>query len=162
MLRILFLIFVFFSVSCTHSTTSPQVKTFVQSWKDQYQPHNKNYAQVYQRYLTTVEKIYMDNDKPELFRAYLDSLNSNSQILADKESALLDLYNRKRGRTIASTSTDFKLYKTKQMTDLSDKLYQGRELKIKEDVGDEMYLDLLNNYNKFVSTKNAEMFAFPL
>ena len=162
MLRFFYLIVVIFSISCTHSPTSPQVKTFVQSWNDQYQPHNKNYSQVYQRYLTTVEKIYKDNDKPEKFRTYLDSLNSNSQILADKESALLDLYNKKRGRTIASTSPNFQLYKTKEMADLSDKLYQGRELRIKEEVGDEMYLDLLNNYNQFVSSKSAEIYAFPL
>ena len=162
MLRFFFLIVVLFSVACTHSTTSPQVNTFVQSWKDQYQPHNEKYAQVYQGYLTTVEKIYKDNDKPDKFRSYLDSLNSNSQILADQESAIAELYNRKRGRTIASTSSDFKLYKTKNMADLSDKLYQSRELKIKEEVGDEMYLELLNNYNGIVSSRNAEMFAFPL
>lgn len=162
MLRYFLVIVVFFSLSCTHSTTSPQVKTFVQSWKDQYRPHNDNYAQVYQRYLTTVEKIYNDNDVPKKFRSYLDSLNNNSQILADQESSISELYNRKRGRTIASTSPDFRLYKTKRMADLSDKLYQGRELRIKEEVGDPMYLELLNNYNEFVSTKNAEMFAFPL
>jgi hypothetical protein len=162
MLRFFFLIVVFFSISCTHSPTSPQVKTFVQSWKDQYQPHNEKYAQVYQSYLTTVEKIYKKNDNQDKFRSYLDSLNNNSQILADQESAIAELYSRKRGRTIASTGPEFKLYRTKKMTDLSDKLYQGRELRIKEEVGDEMYLDLLNNYNEFVSNRNAEMFAFPL
>ena len=139
-----------------------QVKTFVQSWKDQYQPHDELYAQVYQNYLTSVEKIYTYNDSPQKFRSYLDSLNNNSQILSDQESSLLHIYNRKKGRTIASLNTDFKLFKTKKMSDLSDKLYQRRELKIKQDLGDKMYLELLSNYDDFMDENNAALFAFPL
>lgn len=162
MLRFFLVVVIFFSISCTHSGPSPQVKTFVQSWKDQYQPHDELYAKVYQNYLSSVEKIYIDNDNPQNFRYYLDSLNNNSQILADQESSLLDTYNRKMGRTIASSNTEFKLFKTKKMSDLSDKLYQSRELKIKQDVGDKMYLELLNNYYDFIDKKNADLYAFPL
>ena len=162
MLRFFLVIVVFISISCTHSGPSMQVKTFVQSWKDQYQPHDELYAQVYQNYLTSVEKIYTYNDSPQKFRSYLDSLNNNSQILSDQESSLLHIYNRKKGRTIASSNTDFKLFKTKKMSDLSDKLYQRRELKIKQDLGDKMYLELLSNYDDFMDENNAALFAFPL
>jgi len=163
MFRISLCLLVFLSVSCTHSTPSPEVKTFVQSWKDQYEPHSENYAQVYQRYLASVEKVYKKNDQHEKFRSYLDSLNNNSQILADQEASILDLYRNSIRRTTASKDdSDFKLFRTRRMSELSDKLYQGRELKIKEEVGDSMYSDLHNNYNQFVSKTNAEKFAFPL
>lgn len=149
--------------SCSHSAPSSEVKTFVQTWKNQFQPHSETYAKVYEKYLNSVEKIYRKQDQHDKFKPYLDSLNNNSQILADQQAAIFNLYLHSKGRSIASKDDiDFKLFQTKTMSELSDRLYQGRELRIKEDVGDGMYLDLLNNYNEFVSKSDAKQFAFPL
>lgn len=149
--------------SCSHTNPSPEVKTFVQSLKDQYEPHDPFYSQVYERYITSVEIVYQKNLKSEKFRSYLDSLNNNYQILAHQKSALPGLYKQQTGREVASVDKkDYELFATREMTALSDKLFTARELKIKDEVGEKTYEDLRANYAKFAEKENATQFAFPL
>jgi hypothetical protein len=162
MVRLFFLSFFIFFASCSHHKPSTQVKTFVQSFQDQFEPHDPSYAQVYERYLASVETIYKEDLKNERFRSYLDSLNNNYQILAQQEKALPGLYKEQTGRVVASDDSNFRLFKTKEMTTLSDKLFAARELKIKDEAGEGTYEKLKENYVEFVEDENAKQFGFPL
>lgn len=149
--------------ACSTKGPSREVKTFVQSYEDQFNPKDPRYAQVYERYLASVEKIYNDNNKKNEFRSYLDSLNNNSQILSDQQNALPELFKKETGQTINdSTKQPYMLFRTRQMSSLSDKLYTARELKIKEEGGDELYEKLRINYAKFIEKEKAEKYGFPL
>lgn len=147
---------------CSHSGPSQEVKSFVHNWTQQFKPQDKNYPKVYEQYLATVEETYRNSGAKDKFNSYLESLVNNSQILADQENALPQLYKEKTGRSVASDDQNYKLFITQQMTALYDKLFTARELKIREEVGPELYEDLKDNYQEFVKNENARKYAFPL
>ncbi|MBA2405298.1 MAG: hypothetical protein H0V66_11050 [Bdellovibrionales bacterium] len=162
MLRIFILGLMIFSASCAHVGSSQEVKTFVQSMRDQYQQKDPQFIQDYERYLASVENVYEKYDKKEKFRSYLDSLNNNFQILAHQESALPALYKQEKGRALASGDRDFEIYKTQKMNALYEKLFSARELKIKDEVGEEVFQNLDQNHKKFAQREKNSDSTFPL
>ena len=83
-------------------------------------------------------------------------------VIAHQKSALPGLYKQRTGRNVASGDPTYSLFATKEMTELYDKLFAARELKIKDEVGEETYERLRNNYTKFVDKENAKQLGFPL
>jgi len=162
MVRAFLLCLILLFTACTHTKTPSEVKTFVRSMQDQYEPHDPYYAQTYERYLTSVENVYRKNGQEKKFRSYLDSLNNNSQILEQQQAALPALYRNETGRKIASHDKNYELFKTREMTSLHDKIFTARELKIKDEVGDKTYENLQENYVKFIGKTDAEKYGFPL
>lgn len=163
MFKFIVLVTLFMFGACSTKGPSREVKTFVQSYEDQFNPKDPRYAEVYERYLASVEKLYKESDKKNEFRSYLDSLNNNSQILADQKHALPELFKKETGQTINdSTKQPYLMFRNRQMTSLSDKLYTARELKIKDEGGEELYQKLRVNYAKFIEKEKAEKFGFPL
>lgn len=149
--------------ACSSKDTSQEVKTFVKSYQDQFGSTDPEYVKVYERYLASVEKIYKKHDKKKEFRSYLDSLNNNSQILSDQASALPELYKQQTGQAVNDNNKQpYMLFRTSQMTSLSDKLFSAHELKIKAESGDEFYEKLRTNYAHFMDKENAHKFGFPL
>lgn len=148
--------------ACSHSPSNQEVSSFMQSWHDQYESRDKRYSEKYERYLNSVAKVYEDNNQEKKFRSYLDSLNSNSQTLTQQQETLPDLYRQKTGRAIASDVSSYELFKTLEMTKLYDNLFDARELKLKDEVGEKLYQDLQANYKDFMVNEQADEFGFPL
>lgn len=162
MLKVLILSSVFIISSCSHYRTKADIHDFVASWTRQFSVQDERYAKLYEKYLHTVEGIYSRAGEGDEFESYLESLENNSQILADQEKTLPDLYRQKTGREIASDPEDYKGFIRAQTGLLYNKLYSARELKIQDEVGDELYGKLKENYQQFMKRENAETFSFPL
>ncbi len=162
MAKVYFLILIFFCFSCAHNFPSQDLLSFIDDFEEQFGPHDSKYFKIYERYLASVEKIYRDDLKLDQFKSYLDSLKNNQQILGQQKRVLPDYYEHKTGRKLASNMAKFEDFKTKEMTLLHDKLFQAREIKIKEEVGDKMYAVLKKNYSNFMETEKAQKLAFPL
>lgn len=148
--------------ACTHTSSHPEVKSYMQSWHKQHESMDKRYAEMYKRYLNTVAKVFANNNQEKKFRAYLDSLNSNTQTLAQQQETLPDLYRQRTGRAIASDVSSYELFKTLEMTKLYDNLFDARELKLRDELGDALYQDLQSNYKDFMLKEQADQFGFPL
>lgn len=147
-------------LSCaTRKEPSPAVKNFVQDWSETFEQNNPEYNEMYESYLSTVEEIYISNGYQNQFKSYLDSIVNNSQLLAHKEYTLPQIYRKEKRRRRLEP---YKLYKTREMTSLYDKLFNEREMRIKQDLGTEMYQKLKDNYTKFMDEEDARKFAFPL
>jgi hypothetical protein len=162
MLKVLILSCILLLSSCSHYRTKPDIKDFVSNWTQQFSVQDKRYAKLYEKYLHTVEDIYSRAGEGDEFETYLESLESNSQVLADQEKTLPDLYRQKTGREIASDPEDYKGFIRSQTGLLYNKLYSARELKIQDEVGDALYGKLKENYQQFMKQENAEKFSFPL
>lgn len=163
MTRLFVFLIILISTSCSMKGPSREVKTFVQSMEDQYNPKDPRYLDVYQRYLASVEKIYVKNEKKTEFRSYLDSLNSNFQTMDDQREAMPELFKKQTGQKITeSTQQPYLQFRKRQMNDLTDKLYSSRELKLKEEGGEKVFEELKVNYAKFMKLEQAEDYGFPL
>lgn len=151
--------------ACTYfKGPSKEVKTFVQSYEDQWGANeDPRYAEIYERYLSSVERIYKKHERKQAFRSYLDSLNSNSLTLADQKEALPELFKKETGQPITkNTKQPYLRFKKREMNELADKLYTARELKIKDEAGEEIFEELKKNYGKFVQREGAEDLGIPL
>ena len=150
--------------ACTYfKGPSKEVKTFVQSYEDQWGPEDPRYGEIYERYLGSVERIYKKHERKAAFRSYLDSLNSNSLTLSDQKKAMPELFKKETGQTVnKSTKQPYMRFKKREMNELADKLYSAREMKIKEEAGKEIFEELKKNYGKFVQREGAEDLSFPL
>lgn len=162
MYKPLLLLALIYLSSCSHQYPNKDVQSFMHSWNDQNETKDKQYSLLYERYLNSVAKIFHQYNRDTKFRSYLDSLNSNYIVLSQQQEALPDIYTQKTGRTIASDKSAYELFKTYEMTALHDKLFEARELKLKDEVGDELYLSLKSNYKSFVDKERAQEFGFPL
>jgi hypothetical protein len=106
MLKVLILSFVFVLSACSHYRTKSDIQDFVSHWTKQFSIQDDRYAKLYEKYLNSVENIYIQTGQGREFETYLDSLESNSKVLADQEKTLPDLYRQKTGREIASDPED--------------------------------------------------------
>lgn len=152
----------FFMLGCSHYRTKADIKDFVADWTKQFSVQDERYSKTYEKYLHSVEDIYQRAGEADEFEAYLESLESNSQVLADQEKTLPDLYRERTGREIASDPEDYKTFIRNQTGLLYNKLYTARELKIRDEVGVDLYGKLKENYQQFMKQENAESFSFPL
>ena len=152
MLKILILSSFIFVSACSHHRTKADIKDFVADWTKQFSVQDERYSKTYEKYLHSVEEIYVLAGVGDEFESYLESLESNSQVLADQEQTLPELYREKTGREIASDPEEYKTFIRNQTGLLYNKLYTARELKIRDQVGEDLY----------VKQEKAERFSFPL
>jgi hypothetical protein len=162
MLKVLILSCAFILSACSHYRTKADIKDFVSDWTKQFSIQDERYSKTYENYLHSVEEIYTRAGESKEFESYLESLESNSQVLADQEKTLPDLYLQRTGREIASDPEEYKTFIRAQTALLYNKLYTARELRLRDEAGGELYGKLKLNYQNFVKQEKAESFAFPL
>ncbi len=167
MKRLLFIMVVLITMSCsstkkTKEVSSPnkaKIATFVEEYVEQNKTNSEkyqNYVNHYREYLETVDTIFSKSGDTKGFDLYLNSLRNNSQILADANNNLPSRYRREMRRRPDMRSTSYKLYKTKVLTELYDRLSQKRHDKLKGELDAVVFEELLKNNQTFNNQHKPE------
>lgn len=144
---------------------SPEIsKLFNELKESEFTPDDPEYLKSYENYLYSVEEVFSKNGLDDKFNLYISSLRNNNQVLSHAQSGLAQKFANDKGKRPNTNSTEYKLYRTKVMTQLHDRLNLERAEKLRSELGFEMYSELVKNNRKF-NERNEEgnpKFLFPL
>jgi hypothetical protein len=146
-------------------TRDSRVTSYVNELKDSpLAPPEADYIKNYARYLDSVKQVFDENGMTKKFDIYIDSLRNNNQILAHAENSLPQKYANDKGRQANINSSDYKLYRTKTITNLHDRLNQQRSNKLRMDLGFKMYSELVRNNQEKLKrdSEGKPEYLFPL
>jgi hypothetical protein len=157
--------------ACSHFQKNSQIeaspeisKLFEEMQESNFTPNDPDYLKNYENYLHSVEDVFVKNGLQDKFDIYISSLRNNNQVLSHTQTGLPQKFANDKGKRPNTNSTEYKLYRTKVMTNLHDRLNQERAEKLRSELGFEMYSDLVKNNRKF-NERNEEgrpEFLFPL
>jgi hypothetical protein len=144
---------------------SPEISKFFNEIKESnFTPNDPAYMKSYENYLYSVQNVFTKNGLEDKFDVYLNSLRNNNQVLSHTQTGLPQKFANDKGKRPNTHSAEYKLYRTKVMTSLHDRLNQERAEKLRSELGFEMYSDLVRNNRKF-NERNEQgkpEFLFPL
>jgi hypothetical protein len=151
-------------VSCStpvvEDRPSPETAKFLTAWAESHEELEPAFLPTYEKYLHSVEAIFKKLGHESEYHNYLSSNSNNAQILSHKENILPIVY-RKQNHTVRR-AMNFELYRTKELSQLRDKIYADREQRLTERLGVAFVDQLKANYTRFMTEEKAEKFAFPL
>ena len=168
---LLFSIILSLTISCSQfkkkdkTPRDNRISSYVNDLKDSsLAPPEEEYIKHYARYLETVKKVFDQNGMSNKFDLYLNTLRNNNQVLSHAEHSLPQRYANEKGRQANINSPDYKLYRTKTITNLHDNLNQQRSNKLRMDLGFKMYSELVRNNQENLKRDNEGRpeYLFPL
>jgi len=156
MLKFLLLLLVFscssYQARKTAEVTDEKVSSYLSHWKkENSQIKDRDYKKQYEKYLASVEKIFLKQGMAKNIDFYLDSLKAVDDGVEKGTSNYSTLY----------PETESTTKKTRVITQLYDELLGERSDKLLDYYGFNFYSELMKNRNKF-NKKGDENFNFPL
>lgn len=156
MLKFLVLILVF---SCSSYKTKKsanfadeRISNYISHWKkENSQIKDREYKKQYEKYLASVEKIFLKEGMAKNIDFYLDSLKLIDSNVEKGSENYGTLY----------PASDPATKKTRVITQLYDDLIGERSDKLLDYYGFNFYAELMKNRNEFIKKKD-ENFNFPL
>lgn len=168
---LLFFLLMSLAMACTHTkkkekpSRDSRITSYIKELKESSMaPPEANYITNYAQYLDSVKQVFDENGMSKKFDIYLDSLRNNNQILSHAENSLPQKYANEKGRKANINSSDYKLYRTKTITNLHDRLNQQRSNKLRMDLGFKMYSELVRNNQENLKrdSEGRPEYLFPL
>ncbi len=156
MLKLLSLLLIFscssYKAKKNQNYTDQQLSSYFSSWKsNNSETIDRKYRQQYEKYLESVEKVFLKEGMAKNIGFYFDSLKAIDQNLVKGNQNYNELY----------PESDPETKKTRVITELYDSLIEERSDKLLDYYGFNFYSELMKNKNKFVKKeKNAQ--SFPL
>ncbi|HLT22918.1 MAG TPA: hypothetical protein VKZ84_05730 [Bacteriovoracaceae bacterium] len=156
MLKLLSLLLIFscssYKAKKNQNYTDQQISSYFSSWKKKNsETVDKDYRQQYEKYLESVEKVFLKEGMAKNIGFYFDSLKAIDQSLVKGNANYNELY----------PESDPETKKTRVITELYDSLIEERSDKLLDYYGFNFYSELMKNKNKFVK-KEKDAQSFPL
>lgn len=156
MLKFLVLILVFscssFKSKKNQNFADERISKYVSRWKkENSQIKDREYKKQYEKYLASVEKVFLKEGMAKNIDFYLDSLKLVDNSVEKGSENYSSLY--------PATTADTK--KTRIITQLYDDLLGERSDKLLDYYGFNFYAELMKNRKNFIE-KGNENFNFPL
>ncbi len=133
-----------------------RVDNFLLELHRSYEEESEAYIQQYEKYLRKVENLYLENGLDYKFGDYISSIRNVFELMAHARSMLPQRYLKETGRKPVPSLKEYKLYRTRAMTESHDSLYQTREERLKDDLGEEFYGKLKETYQDFTEEHNQD------
>jgi len=148
--------------SCSHPKPAEESKLthFVNEWSQEYSTKDSAYNQTYIDYLKSVSLLFKDQDSK--LDLYLSTIRNNFQIIAHNENTLENKYWLHKRRRAKYYISDYKSYKAKELSSLSERLEHEREEKLKKELGEELFVKLKENHQNFILQHQITSSKLPL